>query len=210
MTEKEIDIHYEVVGRIQAAGLDALKNALKRVRDLGEYGKLKDKMNRFGEQGLRADYEAEEAVIKSLKEAGLPGTIISEEHGLIDLVENPTMLVVLDGIDGTAAYKKGGRCGPMLAIFSNTRRIIDEFTYDDCIFGGVADIKSGEITYAVKGQGSYILYENGKTDYAHVSTRTRLTNEVKIYIDGGENGMAVNDKVFTGPLETIKFKTPPL
>ena len=78
MTEKEIDIHYEVVGRIQAAGLDALKNALKRVRDLGEYGKLKDKMNRFGEQGLRADYEAEEAVIKSLKEAGLPGTIISE------------------------------------------------------------------------------------------------------------------------------------
>lgn len=205
----EADIHPEVVESIQMAGLEALKNALKQVRNLGEDGKLKDKINRFDEQGLRADYEAEEAVIESFRKAGLPARVISEEHGQIDLAPNPTMLVSLDGIDGSGAYKEGARSGTMLAIFSNTHKMVDNFTYDDCIFAGVADIKTGEITYATRGKGSYTLQENGETDYARVSTRTRLTNGVKMYIDGGEKGMIINDKVFTGPLETIKFKTQP-
>lgn len=205
MREKEADIHPEVDESIQAAGLDALKKALKQVRDLGEAGKLNDKINRFGEQALAADYEAEKAVIESLKKAGLPIRVISEEHGQIDLVENPTMLAVVDGIDGTAAYKEGARSGTMLAILRST----DNFTYDDCIFAGVADIKTGEITNATKGEGSHTFQENGETANTRVSTRKRLTNGVKIYIDGGENGMAINDKVFAGPLENIMFRTQP-
>lgn len=207
--QSETDIHPEVIEYIQTAGLDALNEALEMVLGLGEDGKLKDKINRFGEQGLRADYEAEEAVIKSLRETGLPARVISEEHGQIDLVENPTILVILDGIDGTAAYKRNDRSGTMVAIFSNTGGIIDNFTYDDCIFAGVADIKTGEITYATKGKGLHILHRDGRTDSTHASDRSTLTNEVKIYIDGGESGMAINDKVFTVPLETINFKTKP-
>lgn len=198
-----------IVESIQTAGLDALKNALKQVRDLGEAGKLKDKINRFGEQSLRADYEAEEAVIESLRKAGLPSRVISEEHGQIDLLDNPTMLAVLDGIDGSGAYKEGARSGTMLAVFSSTNGIADNFIYDDCIFAGVADIKTGEITHATKGKGSYTLHENGEFEYVRTSTRTRLTNDVRMYIDGGKNGMSINDKVFTGPLETIRFKTQP-
>lgn len=209
MREKEADIHPEVAERIQAVGLDALKNALKKIRDLGEDGKLKDKINRFGEQALVADYEAEEAVIESLRKAGILARVISEEHGQVDLVDNPTMLAVLDGIDGTAVYKKDERSGTMLAIFSETRGIIDNFIYDDCIFAGVADIKTGEITHATKGGGAYVINIDGNTVYAHSSSLRRLTNGTKIYIDGGKNGMMINDEVFTRPLETIEFETRP-
>lgn len=204
----ETDIYPEIVEHIQSAGLDALKNARKKVIDLGEDGKIRDKINRFGEQDLRADYEAEETAIQSLRDAGLPARVVSEEHGQVDLVDKPTMLTALDGIDGTAAYEKGKRSGPMLAILSTIQGIVDNFTYDDCVFAGVADIKTGEITHATKGKGSYTINENGETDRAHVSNKTRLTTGVKVYIDGGGNGMAINDKVF-GPLETVRFKTKP-
>ena len=88
-----------------------------------------------------------------------PVRIISEEHGQIDIVNNPAYLAVLDGIDGSSGLVSNprSRCGTMLAIADNLNPV-----YDDFIFSGITEFITNKIVYAAKNKGVYLVQNPGK------------------------------------------------
>ena len=121
-------------------GIKALENAYKILEELGDKGLESIQKNPHGDTSLVGDIEAEKVVIDTFREANIPLRIISEEHGKVDLSDNPQFLAVLDGLDGTSVYKTArgkGRYGTMFGIFSNL-----DPTYEDYIFSGVMEHSS--------------------------------------------------------------------
>lgn len=160
-------------------GIKALENAYKVHEELGDKGLESVQKNPHGDTSLVGDIEAEKAVINTFREANIPLRIISEEHGQIDLSDNPQFLAVLDGLDGTSVYKteKGkGRYGTMFGIFSNL-----DPTYDDYIFSGVMEHSSKKLYYAVKNKGGFLII-NGKEYPLNCSSIKKLKDS-KIYAD---------------------------
>lgn len=83
--------------RLEQITFDSLRRALLVHDNLGENGEKLEK-NQFGETALKVDIECEKAILDFLKEAGVPIRVISEEHGQVDITENPRYLGILDGI----------------------------------------------------------------------------------------------------------------
>ncbi len=159
--------------------LTALKKASAKVVDLGSEGLETARKNQFGETALRADIEAEEAVIDTFRKLGLPVRFVSEEHGIIDIVSQPEFLGVLDGLDGSDAYKntKGkGRFGTMLGIFSN----LDPF-YGDYLFSGIIEPGSKTLYYAVKNRGCHYEKSGGIISPAHTIDTRLIDDKTRIY-----------------------------
>jgi len=92
--------------RFEQITLDGLRRALSVHDNLGESGEELVQKNQFGETALRVDIECEKAILDFLREARVPIRIISEEHGQVDITENPLYLGILDGLDGSNVYKK--------------------------------------------------------------------------------------------------------
>lgn len=119
---------------VKNAVLHALQKSFERYVELGEHGLEEVQKNQFGDTALRMDIDAEEAVLESLRKDGIPARVFSEEHGIVD-IGKPQFLVTLDGIDGSALYKKDrlhGKYGTMISLFQG----IDP-CYADYLVGGI-------------------------------------------------------------------------
>lgn len=174
-------------------GIKALENAYKIHEELGDKGLESVQKNPHGDTSLVGDIEAEKAVIDILKEANIPLRIISEEHGQVDISENPQFLAVLDGLDGTSVYKEArgkGRYGTMFGIFSNL-----DPTYEDYIFSGVMEHSSKKLYYATKNKGGFLV-KNGKQSSLKCSSVLKLEDSriyADEYFDGNRNVTFIYD-----------------
>lgn len=148
---------------------------------LGDEGKKGGKFNPFGEVSLLADWEAEEVFINGCREVGVPIAISSEEHGEVIVTANPKYRGVLDGIDGTNAYKLGtGPYGTMFAILEGVNP-----RYQDYLVAGILEYPSGRLLLATRGRGSF-LYSADSAQKVSTSGQLHLsTDQSKVYVDGG-------------------------
>lgn len=140
--------------RLIGVALDALIATRQLHEQLGASGEETVQKNQFGETALRIDVECERTVIEALRASGLPIRVISEEHGITNLAEDPQFLAILDGLDGTKTYREQrgtGRYGTMLGIYSGNHP-----TYSDYIFGGVAEHGLDRLIFASKGGGAFV------------------------------------------------------
>ncbi len=163
--------------------IKSLTNVLKKYQELGTRG-IENRQNTFGKFCLEADWEGEEIVIETFKEHQVPITIVSEEHGVVELGNE--FLGVLDGLDGSNAYKdlvKGvvseARFGAMVGIFRGI-----EPRYGDYITSGIMEHSTQRLFVASKGKGCY-LFTNGnrkqldqpqKVTVMDMKTKIRLTD----------------------------------
>jgi fructose-1,6-bisphosphatase/inositol monophosphatase family enzyme len=160
-------------------GIEALKKSFEIHNNLGEKGLKEIQKNEHGDTSLLADIECEKIIIETFKQANIPLKIISEEHGEVNLSNNPKFLAVIDGLDGTNVYKKErgkGRYGTMFGIFSNLNP-----NYNDYIFCGVMEHSSNKLYYAVKDKGTFLI-TNSKESQINCSSVKRL-DKSKIYAD---------------------------
>lgn len=193
--EKEFSLE-----RIKEIGNNALAEALKVHDELGEKGLEIVQKNQFGETALKADIEAEKAVIEYLKTIGFPIRMHSEEHGIFDISDNPSFLGVLDGIDGTSNYKKArgeAKYATMLGIYSSINP-----RYCDYIFNGLMQHSTKKLFYALKGQGSYVNV-NGNDHALRCSDTKTLNKNTNIYIDPS---FEINKDFFTRKMFGFKMK----
>jgi len=177
-----------------------LSKACCVVEELGEKGLIEIAKNQFGEKALKADFEAEEAVIKELEKENIPIRIISEEHGIINITKKPFYLGVFDGLDGSAMYKKqprGGRYGTMFGIFSGL-----DPKYEDYLFSGVMEHSTKKLFYTYKKSGAFVM-QNKKTKRIFTSNNIQIDKQNKIYID--EN-FDINRRIFSSKLKGFQTK----
>jgi fructose-1,6-bisphosphatase/inositol monophosphatase family enzyme len=166
--------------RVAKIALDAL-TATRALHDqLGSSGEEVVQKNQFGETALRIDIESERVIIQSFRDAGIPIRIISEEHGVTEISENPVFLAVLDGLDGTKTYREQrgkGRYGTMLGVFSSNHP-----TYGDYVFGGVAEHGLDRLIYATKNIGAFIR-QHDEERQIHTSGMLDLGKQTRFGID---------------------------
>ena len=187
---------------MQEIVIEALKEVYLSHQALGEKGKevLQVKAPTHKSefvQVLRADLEAEETVLNYLTKHGVPIRVVSEEHGVIDIVSRPRLLGTLDGIDGTKAYLWGGRrYGTMFNIFGNIHP-----NYRDYLAAGIIDYPSGRLAVASKGNGTFVL-DGERVDKVQTSRAAVLDqDQTRIYIDGS---FEVNKETFEARLRGFK------
>jgi fructose-1,6-bisphosphatase/inositol monophosphatase family enzyme len=176
----------------------SLEEAFKVHESLGARGEELLEKNQFGETALRVDIEIEKVILDFLRERNFPIRVISEEHGVTEIGNNPQYLSVLDGLDGSSVYRKGrgrGRYGTMFGIFNST-----DPTYDDYIASGIMEHSTGLLFIASKNSGASIIL-NGKTTPIHTDARTELDPNMIINID---EYFDLNIKTFTENLQGLR------
>ncbi len=184
--------------------IKSLKNAFKVHNELGDKGFEAVQKNVHGDTSLVADINAEEAIIETFRNAGVPIKIIFEERDTVDLSSSPKFLAVLDGLDGTSVYKESkgkGRYGTMFAVFSNTNP-----DYADYLFCGVMEHSTNHLFYAVKNKGCFLIKDNVKI---HIKcSNVRKLEDASIYadefFDGKRNTTLIHD-IFISKLQEYKF-----
>lgn len=178
--------------------IDALHAAHTAHEHLGIKGEELIRKNQFGDTALRADIECEQAVLQVLRKNQVPIQVISEEHGTTLIEDTPAYLGILDGLDGSALYKKARgkkRYGTMFAIFNNTNP-----TYADYIVCGIMQHATNRIFIAEKDQGTSIIEDNKET-VAYTSGKKVFDEDIKIYID---EYFEYNRKTFSQYLRDFK------
>lgn len=196
------------IKKLTQIGINALL-ASKLIHDkLEENGLLKVKAltpNRFGETTLKGDLEAENAIITVLKKAKLPIRIVSEEHGTLDLSNNPKFLGIIDGIDGTSLYIEGRnklRYATMFGIASSTNPL-----YSDYLFSGIMEHSTNRLWYAVKDKGSFMIDLSSKQKISLIpSTKKVFDENCRIYTILTYN--VVTQKLFAPFFKNLEFKLP--
>lgn len=134
-----------------------LSGVLHEHWDLGEKGKLIDRINRFGETALRADIAAEETLFKYLtvwaNAEGIKCHFRGEELGVhvVGKEDGEPWTAVVDGLDGSANYLKPGEWsyGTMVAVAKG-----ENPTYEDFEVGAVVSPDTGYLL-AIKNKGVY-------------------------------------------------------
>ncbi len=184
----------EEIDKVKKIGNLALESAYGIVQELGVSGIEEFRQNQYGDIALRGDIEAEEAVLNILRQNKLPIKVISEEHGVTVIGENPLYTGILDGLDGSGVYKKDrlrGRYGTMFAIYKGT-----DPTYDDYLYGGIIEHVSRKLYFASKGEGSWVI-ENRKQKPLRCSGSTQLDNKSRLYADTNFDEVYKTDIVST-------------
>jgi len=181
---------------IERIAIEALRASFEIHNALGEGGKEELQKNQFGDTAMIGDYESEEAVLKVLKKHNFPAVIHSEEHGEVKIAEEPSLLGVLDGIDGSSWYRSEwgvGRYGTMLGIYEGVNP-----QYKDYVFGGIMEHATKRLLYGVKGEGAWVIdLETGEKERIHTSGFNDLTATTRIHID---EYWDINNEVFTSKL----------
>ncbi|MBI2545151.1 MAG: hypothetical protein HYW22_00950 [Candidatus Aenigmarchaeota archaeon] len=161
-------------GDLRQICIDALIKSYKRHQKLGKDGLKELTKNFAGETSLVADWDAEEAVIETLRNHKVPITIVSEEHGTVRLGSEFTG--VLDGLDGTNRYEafisgdRTARYGTMFAIFEGTNPI-----YGNYIFSGIMEHPTGRLITASRDKGIHLIDPStGKSKLVESDLRTEL------------------------------------
>src|SRR3989344_705493 len=181
--------------------LDSLHRALSVHDNLGETGEELVQKNQFGETALRVDVECEKAVLDFLREAKIPIRVISEEHGQVDITENPRYLGILDGLDGSNVYKKErvrARYGTMFGIFATTNP-----NYGDYLMSGIMEHSTKRLFIASNNGGAFVI-EGDKRTPIHSSGRVQLDLDTQIYID---EYFEINRNTFLNRLQSFKPKS---
>lgn len=170
------------------------------LENMGDARFARRKQNQFGEIALAADIEAEAVIIKNLRALSAPVRIVSEEHGALDLVDKPKLLVVIDGLDGSTLYEKNKgdtRAGTMVAVFDG----IDPL-YNDYLYCGIIEHKTARLLYATYGEGCRLLeLKSGETTEVHSSQTAHLDRNTRMYLDFPYPG---TDKLFAKILKRFK------
>lgn len=170
----------EEIDKVKKIGNLALERACKIVQELGASGIEPVHKNQFGDIALRGDVEAEKTILDVLRKNKLQIEVVSEEHGITFIGDNPLYLGMLDGIDGSGVYKREratGRYGTMFAVYKGT-----DPTYDDYLYGGIVEHVSGKLYFASKGGGSWVI-ENGTQERLNCSRSIQLDNKSRLYAD---------------------------
>ncbi|MDO8408327.1 MAG: inositol monophosphatase family protein [bacterium] len=181
------------IEKIQSAVLRALQCAFERHEALGERGLEEVQKNQFGDTALRVDIEAEEAVLQSFTEHHIPVRVVSEEHGTVDIGASK-YLAVLDGIDGSALYKKErglGKYGTMIGLFEGLNP-----RYEDYLVGGIMQHATRTCLLGVTGQGA-VAISDGHERPIRTSGHSHLDATTPIYID---EYWEMNRETFSKPL----------
>ncbi len=184
--------------RFERIVLDSLGEALLAHDSLGQAGEEIVQKNQFGETALRVDIECEKAILDFLKEMKVPIRVISEEHGRVDITENPRYLGILDGLDGSNVYKEGrgrARYGTMFGIFDTV-----DPSYQDYLTSGIMEHTTKRLFLAQKNVGAFVI-EGGQRTPIHSSGITQLGPGVRIYID---EYFEINRKTFSDKLQDLK------
>lgn len=136
---------------------DGLLNAFHNHKKLAENGKLKDKQNRFGDMALRADVEAEEIILSSLKKYTKDSKVKliyrGEELGDGEVgTGEKTIFAVFDGLDGSGNYLNESKFGygTMIAVSKK-----ENPKYDDFIIAGLVMMEEGKVIITIKNEGVY-------------------------------------------------------
>jgi len=183
---------------IKESVFKSLLEAFKVHESLGASGEELLEKNQFGETALRVDIESEKAILDYLREQNFPIKVISEEHGVTEIGNNPQYLGVLDGLDGSSVYKKErgtGRYGTMFSIFKSA-----DPTYDDYIASGIMEHSTGRLFIASKNGGASIILGE-ETIPILTDSRTELDQNIIINID---EYFDLNIKTFTEKLQGFK------
>ncbi|PIP23730.1 MAG: hypothetical protein COX90_02075 [Candidatus Nealsonbacteria bacterium CG_4_10_14_0_2_um_filter_38_17] len=171
-----------LIEKIEEVAIGALRTTRQIHEELGTCGEETVQKNQFGENSLRMDVEAEKVIIDAFLKARIPIRIKSEEHGTVEIGEEPTCLGVLDGLDGSGVYRKArgkGRYGTMFGIFSNL-----DPCYDEYLFSGIMEHTTNRLFFSSKGKGSFMVV-NGIKRPIKCSGALRLGKQTRIYIDEG-------------------------
>lgn len=189
---------------------EALKRAYTSHKRLGVKGLEERRRNQFGELILDADWNAEEIIIKIFEEYGVPITIVSEEHGKVELGNE--FLGILDGLDGTNRYRAfmagdtTARYGTMLGIFKGTNP-----SYEDYLTSGVMEHSTRRLFFASKGKGAFVVnLDDGKPIDVKVSSARRFDNKTRILVDYYPSEYEFHKtiiKPYVDKLEGFNFRT---
>ncbi len=118
-----------------------------------------------GDIAREIDLIAENKVIEVIKRYELQCMLLSEESGLVNLTqERGEGMLVLDAIDGTTNALRG------LPIYSCSVAYAKADTLSSVEYAAVINIPSGDIYYAIRGNGSYL---NG----VRLNTSTNASNK---------------------------------
>jgi len=151
----------ETERKLQVAGavFDGMLSAYKNHQELGEDGKKKDRINQFEDQALRADIEAEEQVLESLKlwaqKANIKLNYRGEEVGkdTVGIEGGEPYLALIDGLDGSDNYKQktDWPYGTMVAVAKG-----EDPNYEDFEVAGVTLHEEGLLILAIKNLGVWV------------------------------------------------------
>lgn len=187
MTKKDIK-------RLEMIGNLALLEAQNIHNQLGKSGEEVISKNQFGETALKVDIEAEKAVLRIFEEKRISIKVISEEHGIVIIGNNPKLIGILDGLDGSGLYKKQrgkARYGTMLGIYNST-----DPSYKDYVYGGIIVPTQSKLYFASINNGAFLM-TNGKTEQIHCFLDHKLDpKSIKICIDT-EFDRLFGTKIFT-------------
>lgn len=183
----------DALGRIVGTALmktHELHNAI------GASGATEARRNAHGDMALRLDIEAEGAVLSTIKTAGLPITIYSEEHGIVQLGPEPSSYTgVLDGLDGSSVYKRApgkGGYGTMLALYDGKKP-----RYRDYLAAGIIDHGSGDLHLVARGREVSTILSDGTSRATKTSGAQSLRRGARYFVD---TYFPVNRKIFEKPL----------
>jgi len=166
--------------KLQKEVVVALFKALETHDLLGIKGEEIVQKNQFGDVAVRADIEAENAVLNHLKSIEIPVRVISEEHGQVDITPHPQFLGILDGIDGSAIYKiarSKGRYSTMFGIFQGLNP-----KYKDYLISGIMEHATKRLFVASRGKGAWLI-KNNQNLPIKIPQTDPLNRKTKIYID---------------------------
>lgn len=174
--------------KITEISINALRKVYQTHKKLGSAGRELVRKNQFGETALKADIEAEREIIKALRKIKFPIRIISEEHGIVNLAENPIYLGIFDGLDGTNRYKafvegdKRARYGTMFAIFQGLSP-----NYEDYIVSTIMEHSTDRLFASSKKRGAFFLDLNSDSSHPiKVSGKKEFDKDTRILIDNYE------------------------
>lgn len=186
--------------KVRRIGNHALESAYKIVQELGSSGIEEFRENQYGDIALKADVEAESVILDILRKNKLKIKVVSEEHGITVIGNNPAYLGILDGLDGSSVYGKErttGRYGTMFAVYSGV-----DPTYDDYLYGGIMEHVSKKLYFATKEGGSWVV-ENGKKKRLYCSGITQLDAKSKLYADTNFDEVFKTD-IISGFIDRLK------
>ena len=114
-------------------------------------------VNPFGDHTLVLDKRAEDAILQTIGDSGIPFAFLTEERGLVSDVANPEYLAVIDPVDGSVNL---GRGIPLCSTGIAAIPYGDSLTTDDIEVSVIGSIFTDEVYVAERGRG---VRKNGRT-----------------------------------------------
>ncbi len=142
-------------------------------------GVLTVRVGASGDETLKVDEVAEEAIVDEVRRSLSEATVISEELGVLELGGGGPPYVFIDPLDGSLNAKRGYPCySSMVALASGPR-------LGDVEAMAVANLLTGDLYWAVKGGGAF---RNGARVEA---SRCQRLEEALVSIDFSKRGRPV-------------------